>query len=94
MEKAIISRTRMYYKILKITSSKRTTHHVHRQLKGHIIMFEDDYPIVAGKLLDPTRMKDLLHTHFVGPDKRSIDFLMKEILGSSVIKARAYVIYQ
>eukprot|EP00957_Ditylum_brightwellii_P018929 1423352-Ditylum_brightwellii.AAC.1 len=39
-------------------------------------------------------MEDLLHISFVGPDKRSIDFLMKETLGSSVIKARAYLIYQ
>eukprot|EP00957_Ditylum_brightwellii_P059215 4494298-Ditylum_brightwellii.AAC.1 len=57
-------------------------------------MFEDDSPIVAGKILDPARMKDLLHIDFVGPDKRSINFLMKKTLGSSGIKARAYVIYQ
>ena len=59
-----------------------------------MIMFEDDSPIVAGKILDPARMKDLLHIDFVGPDKRSIDFLMKKALGSSGIKARAYIIYQ
>eukprot|EP00957_Ditylum_brightwellii_P123188 9392528-Ditylum_brightwellii.AAC.1 len=47
-----------------------------------------------GKLLDPARMKGLLQIHFVGPDKRSIDFLTKETLGSFVIKERACVIYQ
>ena len=67
----------------------------HSSLCSHCIVFGHDAPIVASNALrNPQQISEMLILHFFGKNAEDVDRLMRDTVGTSVIMARAYVIYQ
>ena len=95
-ERAIISKIRHYYHIIKIQSNNIKTDYSRNALKGHSIMFKHDAPQKAASLLedwDVSNFSDYLKLHFFSRTC-NIDRLIQRTLGTSTILARAYVVHQ
>ena len=101
-EQLLLSRVRMYVANVKLSSnsSGQTTLAKRHRLKGHAIMFKHDAPVVADEMLreaydltDKDNLRTSMQLYFVDEHGRS-DILMHNMIQTSNILARPWVVYQ
>ena len=64
-EKTILSKVRLYYKIIKIQSnSKGRNDYTHSKLRAHFIVFDHDAPFIASQLLNVEKILNHLKLNF------------------------------
>ena len=98
-ERMILAKVCLYHKIFKIMSNnKKRNDFTHSKIRGHCINFGHNAPDLVSdhflQHLDPEKMSEYLRIHFVGQNKKEMDLLIKDTLGTSVLSGRSFVVYQ
>ena len=95
MERMICSDVRHHYCVKKITANfKVRSDHRHSKICAHSILFGHGTADVTQSLFEAIdRVEKVVTCHFIGP-RNTIDSLMQATVGTSIVTARWYVIYQ
>jgi len=95
MERMILADVRHHFCVKKITANyKVRSDHRHSKICAHGILFAHGMTDVSMSLFDAIdRAEKAVACHFIGP-RNSIDGLMHQTLGTSIVSGHWYVIYQ
>ena len=94
-EKTILSKVRLYYKIIKIQSnSNGRNDYTHSKLREHFIVFDHDGRFIASQLLNVENILKHIKLLFLVNNDNDVDELMIHTHETSILKARSFVIYQ
>ena len=101
-EQLIVARVRLYMATIKVSSNRKGRVNLaeRQRLQGHAVLFNHDAPIAADielqaidELMDPARLESMMQIYFVDAEGNG-DKLMHQMLQSSRLLARPWVIYQ
>ena len=94
IERHVLARVRHYETRIKVQHSGLREQNLSKHLRGHVILFGHDAPVVATELLNTAKkFAQTLQIICVGPEGTT-DALLQHALGTSTLRARAYVIHQ
>ena len=94
-EEIILSRVRMYFASVKITSntSGKVNLNTRSAVKGNAILFKDDSAKIVSEILDKEILKEQFHIHMVDASRNS-DEMMKKMLKTTALLARPWVLFR